>query len=77
MSTDYDAWLQKPYQEAYEAQDRYEEAKVEYLAHFIYTEHLAEWLEENVGKTEADYQASKSFEDGACGFMEPERGEDE
>jgi hypothetical protein len=66
MGTDYDAWLEKPYQDALQEGERYDEASERYIASDLYQVNLTEWLEkeENIGKTESDYRESDWFKEG-------------
>lgn len=72
MGVDYDAWLEKPYQDMAEAEALYEQAEEKYLESDSYQEHFSEWLEEegNAGKTEQDFQKSSEYEKGVESVME-------
>jgi len=60
----YDAWLEKPYQDMMEADEAYERAEEEYREdkNGQYSTDLREWQEENPGKTEDDFIASPEYE---------------
>lgn len=63
MGIDYDAWLEKPYREQAEGEQRYEAEFTKYIVSEMYIEDLAEWLKEDgAGKTEEDFRKSKWFE---------------
>ena len=57
----YDRWLEKPYQDACKAEERYYQAEEVYLDSDSYKEHLDEWLETNEGGTEELFRASKTY----------------
>ena len=82
MATDYDAWLEAPYQEALREAEQYEEAMERYIASDLYQENLTEWLEkeENIGKTESDYRESDWFKEGVSEELyedSPQRDEED
>ncbi len=60
MGINYDAWLEKPYQDLYENDEFYERGEEEYPKSDHYAENLDYWMEET-GKTEADYLASEDY----------------
>ena len=62
MGTDYDAWLEKPYREQSEGEQRYEASLAKFIVSDLYKEDLADWLEENTGKTEGDFRKTDWFE---------------
>lgn len=70
MAIDYDAWLEEPYQRACREEEAWERAEEEWLESDHYQESLAEWLEENPNKTEADFQESKTYENGIESIIE-------
>lgn len=72
MGIDYDAWLEKPYQDQYEAEEAWERAEERFLAG-DYAQYLDEWLEDNPGKTEDDYKESPSYERAVESCIEDER----
>lgn len=61
MGTDYDAWLEAPYQEQYANEEAWERAVEEYEED-SYQEDLDIWLSENEGKTETDFRNSAQYE---------------
>ena len=79
--TNYDAWLEKPYQDAYKAEERYYEAEEAYLDSETYKEDLDDWLETTEGGTEESFRASKTYvsfvEHFADGYFEPDNDAEE
>jgi hypothetical protein len=60
MRINYDAWLEKPYQDQYEAEEQWERAEQKFLDN-DYAQYLDEWLVDNPNKTEEDYKESKEY----------------
>jgi hypothetical protein len=59
MAIDYDAWLEKPYQDMYSAQERFEEAEQEYIKSDQYSEDLGFWIE--AGEKAEEYDGSDAY----------------
>jgi len=57
--TDYDSWLEQPYQDQY----AWDELCEEYCESDQHEEDFAEWLMENEGKTKEEWQDSYAFQD--------------
>lgn len=72
MGIDYDAWLEKPYQDMYEAEARWEEAEEAYRESDQYNEDYEEWLlvEGNENKSKKDYDGSTPYEQAVESYME-------
>ena len=66
----YDAWLEKPYQDAYANEEAFEYAAEEYNRMGFYEEHLTEWLEENPGKTEDDFIVCDEYTSAVERYLE-------
>lgn len=63
MGVDYDAWLEKPYQDAYAEQDAWDDAE-ESFRKDGYHEAFDEWAEkpENAGKTAEEWERTDDYE---------------
>ena len=61
MGIDYDAWLEKPYQDACDAQDAYDEAEESYRESDYYWEDYEEWLKTNEGKSQEEWEATDDY----------------
>ena len=64
----YDQWLEKPYQDEYAANERYEDAERAYLESDYYSENIGEW--EESGKSLEDYKNSQDYKDSVLSYME-------
>lgn len=62
MATDYDAWLEKPYQDACKAQDEFDSAAEQYDESDSYWDDLNEYMFANPGKNEDDFRDSNDYE---------------
>ena len=72
MGIDYDAWLEQPYQDMCEAEERWEEAEEAYRGSDQYNEDYEEWLldEGNENKSKKDYDGSTRYEQAVESYME-------
>ncbi len=62
MGIDYDAWLGKPYQDAYAAQERMDELEEKFVETDNFKEAYEEWAEENPAPTKDLFMATKLYE---------------
>jgi hypothetical protein len=70
MTTDYDRWLEQPYEDEHEAEDEYESASEQYDESDSYWEHLNEYMFANPGKDEDDFRNSNDYKGGVEGYLE-------
>ena len=61
MAIDYDAWLEKPYQDECDAQEAYDQAEESFRESDTYWEHFEQWSKTNEGKTEADWEETSDY----------------
>jgi hypothetical protein len=85
--SNYDAWLEKPFQDACDAADKFEAAAEQYIETDSYSEGIAQWyLDRTTGGTNIqevdwslitpemhqEYQESADFESSVESYMEPD-----
>jgi hypothetical protein len=70
MTTDYDRWLEQPYEDEHEAEDEYESASEAYDESDSYWEDLNEYMFANPGKDEDDFRDSNDYKGGVEHYLE-------
>lgn len=70
MGTDYDRWLERPYQDRFAEADLYERYCEEYPDSDEYQDALEAYLKENPTHTEDDFLASDDYEKAQDAYAE-------
>lgn len=70
MSTNYDAWLEQPYQDACKAEDEYFEACELFVNTDSYYEAYEEYIKDNPGVPIEDWELTNDYESSVTSFWE-------
>lgn len=68
--SNYDTWLQQPYQDDRDAQDAYDEAEESYRESGYYWESYEEWAEANEGKSQKEWEATADYVESVQSYQE-------
>ena len=70
MPMDYDAWLEKPYQDACKEQEAFDDACDEYNESDLYDEHMKDFIKEYPDEDEDGWLSSDNYVSAVEEYME-------
>jgi len=70
MPMDYDAWLEKPYQDACKEQEDFDDAATDYNESELYDEHMKDFFKKYPDEDEDGWLSSDNYVSAVEEFME-------